>query len=77
MKKIILSLIMLCTTVSAWSQTSYATQTITLNYDDCDESYKTTDSGTGIYVSAPKANAVDGKIVEKSQMLTSSFWKLK
>lgn len=51
---------MLCTTVSAWSQTTYSTQTITLRYEDCDESYKTTDSGTGIYVSATKANDVDG-----------------
>ena len=51
---------MLCTAMSAWSQATYSTQTITLDYDDCDESYKTTDSGTGIYVSAPKANDVDG-----------------
>lgn len=58
MKKIILSLLMLCTIVSAWSQTTYTTNTITLDYDDCDESYKTTNAETGIYVTAPKADNI-------------------
>ena len=61
MKKILLSLLMLCTALSAWS---YGTKTITLYFEaggfDAYASWKTTDSETGIYVSAPKANDVDG-----------------
>ena len=70
MKRILfLSLFLLYTAMSAWSQTTYTTNTITLDYDDCDESYnesyKTTDSGTGIYVSAPKAESIPCWQVDK------------
>lgn len=36
-----------------------------------------TDDAQTVSVIRKEFNAVDGKIVEKSQMLTSSFWKLK
>ena len=49
---------MLCAALSAWSQTTYTTNTITLDYDDCDESYITTNAETGIYVKAPKADNI-------------------
>ena len=53
---------MLCAALSAWSQTTYTTNTITLDYKDCDESYnesyKTTNAETGIYVTAPKADNI-------------------
>ena len=59
MKKILLSMIMLCTMVSAWS---YGTKTITLYCEaggfDADALWKTTDSETGIYVKAPKADNI-------------------
>ena len=59
MKKILLSLLMLCTTICAWS---YGTKTITLYCEaggfDADASWKTTDSETGIYVAAPKAESI-------------------
>ena len=58
MKKILLSLLMLCAALSAWSQTTYTTNTITLDYKDCDESYITTNAETGIYVKAPKADNI-------------------
>ena len=53
MKKILLSMIMLCTAMSAWS---YKEETVTLSFSDHDASWKTTDNGSGIYVQATPYN---------------------
>ena len=62
MKKILLSLLMLCTMVSAWS---YETKTATLLFSDHDTSWKTTDSESGIYVTEAKADGYDCWVVDK------------
>ena len=63
-------MIMLCTMVSAWS---YGTKTITLYCEaggfDADASWKTTDSETGIYVAAPKAESIPCWQVDKYKPL--------
>ena len=69
MKKIILSFLMLCAALSAWSQTTYTTKDVTLYYKDCDDTYKTTNAETGIYVTANKAEDIACWQVDKYNSL--------